>query len=61
MISFARGSVGFSESANVENGEIKPEKYRETLESYVEKYVMNIKTNDISGALSGKLKDIQTK
>ncbi len=47
--------------SGVENGEIKPEKYRETLESYVEKYVMNIKTNDISGALSGKLKDIQTK
>ena len=44
--------------SQVEKGELTPEKYRETLESFVTKYVESVKRNDLRGELQQRFKKI---
>ncbi|MBQ7583824.1 MAG: type IA DNA topoisomerase [Lachnospiraceae bacterium] len=44
--------------SQLERGEISTETYREKLEGYVAKYVNLVKARDLTGALTGKLKDV---
>ena len=44
--------------SQVENGELTPGKYRETLESFVTRYVDSVKRNDLSGELRQRFKKI---
>lgn len=46
--------------SKVEAGEITPEKYEETLNTYVRKYTDNIKTSNLSPFIRKKLREVKT-